>query len=167
MTIPEFNQLPRAAQTIALQKCCGAHAWVEKMQAYFPLDAAVNVFQIAEKAWEECSEADWLEAFTHHPRIGNTDDLAKKFANTAHWASDEQRGTSVAAQATIDALYRANNAYFDKFGFIFIICATGKSADEMLEALLQRLPNDRAAELKIAAGEQAKITQLRLQKLFV
>jgi 2-oxo-4-hydroxy-4-carboxy-5-ureidoimidazoline decarboxylase len=110
-------------------------------------------------------EADWREAFTHHPRIGDVSKLREKFASTATWSSQEQKGVSGASEETIQALAQGNRAYEEKFGFIFLVCATGKSAEEMLALLRERMPNDAAAELRIAAGEQAKITRIRLEKL--
>jgi 2-oxo-4-hydroxy-4-carboxy-5-ureidoimidazoline decarboxylase len=125
----------------------------------------VELLNDAEDQWYECSEADWLQAFTHHPKIGDVDSLKKKFASTAKWAGNEQGAVNSASEETLKALAKGNDDYEKKFGFIFIVCATGKSADEMLQLLQERLPNDKAGEIKIAMEEQNKITQLRLQKL--
>jgi 2-oxo-4-hydroxy-4-carboxy-5-ureidoimidazoline decarboxylase len=165
MTIVELNQLPRAEQEKQLLKCCGAGRWVEKMMEQAPWKELALMEYYAQKIWWECSEADWLEAFTHHPRIGSKEVLAEKFAATSQWAAREQQGTALASQDVLDALLEANEAYQQKFGFIFIVCATGKSATEMLAILQSRLPNTREEEIKIAAGEQEKITQLRLKAL--
>lgn len=109
--------------------------------------------------------ADWLEAFTAHPRIGDLDSLKKKFAATATWAEGEQAGVAGAADEVLLALAEGNRLYEQRFGHIFIVCATGKSAVEMLTLLRARLPNSPEDELGIAAAEQAKITRLRLEKL--
>jgi 2-oxo-4-hydroxy-4-carboxy-5-ureidoimidazoline decarboxylase len=165
MTLHDLNQLPEEQRAEALLKCCGSSRWVEKMQHFFPADDLVELLNDAEEQWYECTEADWLEAFTHHPKIGDVESLTKKFASTAQWASGEQGAVASADVGTIEALAKGNDAYEQKFGFIFIVCATGKSAAEMLQLLEQRLPNTREQELKIAMEEQLKITQLRLQKL--
>ena len=146
-------------------KCCGSSAWVEKVMSFFPVDDMVELLDDAEDEWYKCSPEDWKEAFSHHPRIGDIDSLKKKFASTANWAMGEQSGTSSASDETIKALAIGNKEYEDKFGYIFIVCATGKSADEMLALLESRLLNDPKIEIEIAADEQNKITRLRLEKL--
>jgi 2-oxo-4-hydroxy-4-carboxy-5-ureidoimidazoline decarboxylase len=130
-----------------------------------PFASRDALFEAADRVWQALAEPDWLEAFSHHPKIGDVKALAEKFKSTSNWAKGEQGGTSGAAPAILEGLAAGNRAYEGKFGFIFIVCATGKSAEEMLELLNGRLPNDRATELAIAAGEQAKITRLRLEKL--
>jgi 2-oxo-4-hydroxy-4-carboxy-5-ureidoimidazoline decarboxylase len=165
MTIQQLNNLDQTQLTNELEKCCGAQNWIQKMLTQFPISDEEALFQIAEEKWAECSEEDWLEAFEHHPKIGDVDALKKKFASTATWASNEQSGVQTATEEIIAALAQGNTDYEEKFGFIFIVCATGKSASEMLELLKVRLNHDRAQELHIAAAEQAKITQLRLKKL--
>ena len=119
----------------------------------------------SENVWADLAEADYLEAFLAHPRIGDVDSLRQKYANTKAIAGGEQSGVDSADEATLQRLSAANDEYFDKFGFIFIVCATGKSAKQMLEILEARLPNDRDAEVANAAAEQLKITKIRLEKL--
>jgi 2-oxo-4-hydroxy-4-carboxy-5-ureidoimidazoline decarboxylase len=165
MTITELNGLPTPELQKQLQNCCGSARWVEKMMEQAPYRELALMEYYAQKIWWECSEADWLEAFTHHPRIGSKEVLAERFADTAHWAAYEQQGTALASQDVLDALLEANDAYQQKFGFIFIVCATGKPATEMLAILQSRLPNTREAEIRIAAGEQEKITMLRLKAM--
>jgi len=165
MKLQELNHLPVAEKTARLQQCCGATVWVKKMLAHFPFAGKDDVRSMAEKTWWQCSAADWLEAFTHHPRIGSRETMAQKFSATVHWTTEEQKGTSQANAETIDALLAGNQAYENKFGFIFIVCATGKTAAEMLMLLQQRLNNEPDNEIKIAATEQNKITLLRLEKL--
>lgn len=166
MTIAEFDHLSDSEKRTHLFNCCGSTRWVDMMLPVFPVEDLVDLLQHADEKWLQCAEQDWLEAFTHHPRIGNKASLKEKFASTASWASNEQSGVNTASDDIIDALSKGNDDYFNKFGFIFIVCATGKSAKEMLELLMARLPNDPDKEIRIAADEQAKITAIRLNKLF-
>ncbi|MES2772541.1 MAG: 2-oxo-4-hydroxy-4-carboxy-5-ureidoimidazoline decarboxylase [Bacteroidota bacterium] len=166
MTIAEFDHLPSTQQQELLTKCCGSAVWVEKMLEACPVEDLVELLEYAEEKWYECSDADWLEAFAHHPKIGDTQSLKEKFADTADWAADEQSEVAKAANDTIEALADGNRLYEDKFGYIFIVCATGKSAAEMLALLQVRLQNAPEVEIEIAAAEQDKITKLRLEKLF-
>lgn len=165
MKLSELNTLPEDQRKAELAKCCGSAEWVKRMNASFPFQNAEDLFQKADEVWSHLTEADWLEAFRHHPKIGDVASLKEKFANTANWAAGEQASVQQATQQTIEALAKGNKEYEERFGFIFIVCATGKSAEEMLRLLQARLPNGREEEQKIAAAEQAKITGLRLQKL--
>lgn len=165
MTLHEFNILPKEKLVEELTKCCGASAWVQRMLPFVPADDMVELLEDAEEQWWLCHEADWKEAFAHHPKIGDTESLKKKFASTADWASGEQSGVRSAGEETIRALAEGNRLYEEKFGYIFIVCATGKSAAEMLEMLNERLKNDPEEEIKIAADEQNKITKLRIGKM--
>jgi 2-oxo-4-hydroxy-4-carboxy-5-ureidoimidazoline decarboxylase len=119
----------------------------------------------AESAWWQMSPEDWLEAFSHHPKIGDLESLQKRFAATADLAGREQSGAMAASPETLAALAEGNRAYEERFGYIFIVFATGRSADEMLALLRQRLPNDPEAEVKVAAAEQVKIMKLRLDRM--
>lgn len=165
MTLHELNTLPKSQLAEELTKCCGSSAWVKRMLPFFPADDLVELLEDAEEQWWKCSADDWKEAFAHHPKIGDTESLKKKFASTAQWASGEQSGVNTASEQTIVALAENNRKYEDKFGYIFIVCATGKSAEEMLGILASRLSNDPKEEIEIAADEQNKITKLRLEKL--
>ncbi len=165
MTLHELNILEKEELKAVLFRCCGSDSWVEKMLTIFPVDDLVELLNDAEEKWEECREADWLQAFTHHPKIGDVDSLRKKFADTALWAEGEQAGAANANEDFLQNLSAANKDYEKKFGFIFIVCATGKTAEEMLTLLEIRLQNNREVELTIAAEEQLKIMQLRLEKL--
>ncbi|MBL7738841.1 MAG: 2-oxo-4-hydroxy-4-carboxy-5-ureidoimidazoline decarboxylase [Chitinophagaceae bacterium] len=165
MTLHELNTLPKDHLAEELTRCCGSQAWVKRMLPFFPADDLVELLEDAEEQWWKCSEEDWKEAFAHHPKIGDIDSLKKKFAATAQWASGEQSGMNIASQQTIELLAEGNRQYEEKFGYIFIVCATGRSADEMLAILESRLPNDPGDEIEIAADEQSKITRLRLEKL--
>lgn len=165
MTLSDFNALPAAARAGALATCCGAPAWVVVLNQRFPFDTAEAVFAAANTIWYGLTETDWREAFAHHPKIGDVNSLKEKFAGTAAWAAGEQGAVRQTSAATLGALAAGNAAYEQKFGYIFIVCATGKSADEMLALLQARLPHAPAAEIIVAMAEQAKITRLRLEKL--
>ena len=119
----------------------------------------------ARDEWFRLRRSDWLEAFGHHPKIGDRDSLRQRFARTAHLSEREQAGVDGASENVLDALAEGNGEYERRFGYIFIVCASGKSADEMLCLLRQRLPNPPELEIRVAAEEQAKITELRLEKL--
>ncbi|HEX4048286.1 MAG TPA: 2-oxo-4-hydroxy-4-carboxy-5-ureidoimidazoline decarboxylase [Elusimicrobiota bacterium] len=165
MTIPEFNALGGDAARAELLRCCGSSRWADGMLRRRPVADKTAALAAADAAWAETGEQDWLEAFAQHPRIGGKDALRAKFAATKSWARGEQAGAAAADEATLDALAKGNADYEARFGFIFIVCATGKSAAEMLALLNARLPDERAPELKIAAAEQRKITKIRLEKL--
>jgi 2-oxo-4-hydroxy-4-carboxy-5-ureidoimidazoline decarboxylase len=165
MTLHEFNILSKQQLIAELIKCCGSSSWVNRMLPFIPTDDMIELLEDAEEQWWQCSEADWKEAFAHHPKIGDIDSLKKKFASTAAWASGEQSGVNAAGDEIIKALAEGNRLYEEKFGYIFIVCATGKTAKEMLELLQERIKNDPGEEIKIAAEEQNKITKLRIEKL--
>lgn len=135
------------------------------MMALFPMDDLVELLEDSEEQWFSCSEKDWREAFSNHPKIGDQEAISKKFAATTEWESDEQRGVSNASGQVIADLRRLNMEYEKKFGYIFIVNATGKNAEEILSLLEERLSNTPEAEMPIAADEQNKITSIRLQKL--
>jgi 2-oxo-4-hydroxy-4-carboxy-5-ureidoimidazoline decarboxylase len=165
MHLPDLNHLDPAARAEALGTCCGAAAWVATLNEQFPFASAEALYEAAERTWHHLGEADWREAFTHHPKIGDVNALRQKFASTATWAAGEQGAVRQASQATLEALAAGNDAYEQKFGYIFIVCATGKSAAEMLALLQARLPHEPAHEIHVAMSEQARITRLRLEKL--
>ena len=148
-----------------LATCCGSSAWVERMVRRRPFGGAERLVTAARAAWVDLTHTDWLEAFTHHPKIGDRASLARRFAGTGDLSAQEQSGVDDASADVLDDLATANRTYEEKFGYIFIVCATGKSAGEMLALLRERLLNDSAAEIHIAAEEQSKITRLRLQRL--
>jgi 2-oxo-4-hydroxy-4-carboxy-5-ureidoimidazoline decarboxylase len=165
MTLSHLNALTPVARTAALATCCGATAWVAALNPQFPFATADALYSEAARLWYSLTEDDWREAFTHHPKIGDVRALKEKFASTATWAAGEQGAVKHATQETLEALAAGNDAYERRFGYIFIVCATGKSAAEMLVLLQARLPNEPSQEIHIARGEQAKITRLRLEKL--
>lgn len=163
MTLDELNGLDKPALRKALGDCCGSRAWVEKMMAVFPVMSVHDLLHAASKAWHACGEEDWKEAFRHHPRIGDLDTLKKKYAGTS--ATMEQAGALEASLTVLEALAEGNRVYEERFGYIFIVCATGKPAEGMLRLLRDRLGNGPKKEILIAMGEQEKITRLRLEKL--
>jgi 2-oxo-4-hydroxy-4-carboxy-5-ureidoimidazoline decarboxylase len=146
----------------ALAACCGSTRWVDRMVARRPFRNRQALLAAAEQEWWELSTDDWREAFSHHPKIGDRESLRTRFPSTHQLSSEEQAGVNRASEEVLAALAEANRAYEQKFGYIFIVCATGKSAGEMLALLRERLINDPQTEIRIAAEEQAKITALRL-----
>ena len=160
MTLEEYNALEKELAAKHLMDCCGSTQWVSKMMQHFPFSSEKQLVDWSADIWyEQCNEGDWRESFTHHPKIGDVKSLTEKFAGK------EQAGVAVATAETIQALAKANADYEKKFGFIFIVCATGKSANEMLQLLLDRLQNTVEEELDIAMGEQQKISIIRFKKL--
>ena len=165
MTIEALNTLTPSEANEQFKLCCGASNWVEKMNQNRPFQNKNEVYQQAESIWFSLSSEDWLEAFTHHPKIGDIDSLRKKFHNTKSISKNEQSGVNDAEKSTLNDLAKSNQLYEDKFGFIFIVCATGKPADQMLALIKMRLNKNAETEMQNAAKEQNKITQLRLEKL--
>jgi 2-oxo-4-hydroxy-4-carboxy-5-ureidoimidazoline decarboxylase len=163
--LERLNSWTKMEAKSALLRCCGASRWAEELADCRPFLSERELFDAAERIWQRLDRDAWLEAFAAHPRIGDLNALRAKFSNTAAWAAGEQAGLAGAADAVLQALAGGNRLYEEKFGYIFIICATGKTAEEMLALLEERLKNDPDKELLIAAGEQVKITQLRLRKL--
>lgn len=148
-----------------LAACCGASRWVERMLGRRPFGSKQSLLQAARDEWFALTPTDWREAFSHHPRIGDREALRARFPATAHLSEREQAGVNGAGHDVLDALAHANHAYEDRFGHVFIVCATGKTAEEMLALLRERLQNDPAGDIRVAAAEQAKITEIRLMAL--
>ena len=160
-----LNSLPAVEAEKELLQCCGSRRWAEQMAAARPYHTLETLLASANEIWWTLDRNDWLEAFRSHPKIGEKK-AAEPASTQAHqWSGQEQSGVATASQDTVDSLASLNRAYEEKFGFIFIICATGKTSGEMLSALRERLDHDAADELPIAAAEQSKITVLRLKKL--
>jgi 2-oxo-4-hydroxy-4-carboxy-5-ureidoimidazoline decarboxylase len=145
--------------------CCGSSRWVELMLTRRPFGSTDRLLAEAGEAWRLASAQDWKEAFSHHPRIGDRRARHARFAATRHLSRAEQAGVSAAPPQLVDELASANAAYEARFGYVFIVCATGRSAEEMLSLLRARLRNDPATEIEVAAGEQARITSLRLKAI--
>ena len=135
------------------------------MMARRPFGSRESLLSAAQEEWQSLDEHDWREAFTHHPKIGDRAALRERFPATHDLSAREQAGVAAASDAVLDALAAANRRYETRFGYIFIVCASGLTADDMLARLNARLTNAPADEIAIAAGEQAKITALRLASL--
>jgi 2-oxo-4-hydroxy-4-carboxy-5-ureidoimidazoline decarboxylase len=146
-----------------LRTCCGATRWIDRMLARRPFGSRDAVLCAAREEWFALSPDDWIEAFNHHPRIGDRDSLRSRFAATRTLSAQEQSGVSGASEEVLTALLDGNREYEARFGYLFIVCATGKSAEEMLGLLRERLRNDPATEITVAAEEHAKICDLRLR----
>jgi OHCU decarboxylase len=156
VTLEMLNALPPAATEQELLRCCASPRWTAALTANRPFKSVEELLTKADEVWWSLEGGDWLEAFAAHPRIGE---------RGAGWANEEQAGVRGAESAVLGRLNTLNHDYERKFGHVFLIFATGKTAAEMLAELERRLSNDPTTELRIAAGEQARITRLRLQKL--
>lgn len=164
ITLDNLNNLPKTEAQQWFSQCCAAPNWFSAMCDARPYGSPAELVQQAQTAWKACNQADYLMAFEAHPMIGDVNSLREKYAATKAIASKEQQGANEADEATLQALADANHQYLKQHGFIFIICATGLSAQTMLEALQVRLDHDTQTEIKLAAAEQLKITLLRLEK---
>ena len=165
MDLELLNVLGRAEAEHALLQCCGSRRWAQRVAAERPYQDLEALITRANDIWWSLQPNDWLEAFRSHPKIGEKKAAGLVSDKSRQWSGQEQSGVSNASQETVDSLATLNQAYEERFGFIFIICATGKTSEEMLAALRERLGNDTTRELTTAAAEQGKITELRLRKL--
>jgi len=166
MDFESLKALPPGEAQKEFLKCCGSVKWAQAMVQLRQYAATIEGLALrGNEMWWSLERSDWLEAFHSHPKIGEKKAAAEVPSESKQWSGQEQSGVQTAAQETLDELAQLNRAYEEKFGFIFIVCATGKSAAEMLAILRERLRNEREVELGIAAAEQAKITELRLKKL--
>ena len=165
MSIEGINQADTEAAGHMFRQCCTSEIWIARMVDNRPYRSAEELRSAADENWENLADKDYLQAFDGHPKIGDVGSLKAKYANTKELAAGEQSAVNEANEQTIMALANGNSAYEKKFGFIFIVCATGKSAAEMLALLEARMPNTREQELMNAAQQQRKIFHLRLEKL--
>jgi OHCU decarboxylase len=165
--LASLNSLTAEEAEQELRQCCGSRRWTEQMSNARPYDTLESLTTHADRVWWSLTPDDWLEAFRSHPKIGEKKATDKVSAKSQQWSGQEQAEVSSAPQQTVDSLAELNRAYEQKFGFIFIICATGKTSEEMLAALKERLQHDSDTELRLAAAEQAQITKLRLKKLLI
>jgi OHCU decarboxylase len=163
--LEQLNKLPKDKAEVTFRDCCGSSEWARLMAEARPFEMIENLYQRADSIWFSLSSVDHLEAFAAHPKIGSKKAAPKQQAKSAKWSSDEQSGMKTADDEIKNGLAEANHLYLEKFGFIFIVCATGKSAQEMLAICRARLRNSLSTELQIAAQEQSKITEIRLNKL--
>ena len=158
-----LNMVGRAEAVATLLACCASHRWAERMAGLRPFPLREAVFAAAEQTWWRLDREDWHEAFTAHPRIGER--AAAHPAPDRGWSAGEQAGAAGMEASHAARLAEANRQYEERFGWVYLVCATGKSGDEMLDLLERRLGDDPEHELRVAAAEQAKITRLRLEKL--
>ncbi|MCW8832011.1 MAG: 2-oxo-4-hydroxy-4-carboxy-5-ureidoimidazoline decarboxylase [Colwellia sp.] len=165
MSLDSLNNAATEQASDSFMQCCTSSAWVKAMVLARPFKDKYDLAKQADFIWQNLAEVDYLEAFDGHPQIGNLATLRAKYINTKALASGEQHAVNEASEQVLLRLSQGNAEYLDKFGFIFIVCATGKTAAQMLALLEARLPNDRATELVNAAEEQRKIFHLRLEKL--
>lgn len=165
MTLDQLNSLTSEAANEEFLKCCGSMRWAGRMSDARPFGNLEHLTREADRIWQSLTEQDWLEAFRAHPKIGERKAAAIQSPQAVSWSAQEQSQAQKAADETKAAIAEGNSTYEDRFGFIFIICATGKSAEEILTDLNRRLTNDAQTEMGIAAAEQQKIMHLRLEKL--
>jgi OHCU decarboxylase len=163
--LERLNEMSDDDATASFLTCCGSPVWARQMNRLRPFISEAELLEAADRVWWSLNAEDWLEAFRAHPRIGERTAQTPQDERAAAWSAQEQSGATRAADDVAAALAEGNRAYEQRFGHIFIVSAAGKSASEMLEILRERLANERPAELPIAAGEQARITRLRLEKL--
>lgn len=162
-----LNSLSDDEAAKELLQCCGSKCWASGVAQARPYQTIDELLAKSDEIWCTLDRSDWLEAFRSHPKIGEKKAADKVSAQAQQWSGQEQASVSAAPAEAIESLATLNRAYEEKFGFIFIICATGKTSGEMLIALRERLEHVPADELPIAAAEQSKITELRLKKLLI
>lgn len=160
-----MNSIPSNEAEVEFLKCCGSEKWARDVANQRPFSTLDDLLAKADEVWWSMKPHHWLEAFSSHPKIGERKPTKVSSPESLSWSRQEQAGISNATQETEQALATLNREYEEKFGYIYIVCATGKSSEEMLAILRERLHNDPDIELRTAAGEQAKITELRLVRL--
>jgi 2-oxo-4-hydroxy-4-carboxy-5-ureidoimidazoline decarboxylase len=163
--LDRLNALPRPEAAEQLRACCGSSRWVEAMLARRPFESAAGLLEAADEVWHAAGPEDWDEAFAHHPRIGERHAVAPVSATARAWSAEEQGNAAGAGEVARAALAEANDAYQRRFGRIYIVCAAGRSAEELLADIAVRMKNDPDRERAVAAEEQRKITRLRLKTL--
>jgi len=162
--LARWNGLPQEEAVREILACCGSRTWAAGMASKRPLQDDGALLAASDEIWRGLGEPDWVEAFRSHPRIGETRAQKDATAQSSAWSAQEQQKAATADEAIKMALKWGNREYEQKFGRIFIVCATGKSASEILEILRRRLHNDEATELQQAAEEQRQIMHIRLKK---
>jgi len=162
--LERWNRLCFADAEKEILPCCGSTAWARELANRRPLENQNFLLAASDEIWRGLRPSDWLEAFSKHPRIGDRGAPPAASGQSAAWSAEEQQTVGAAVESIREALAEANREYERRFGRIFIVCASGKSAPEMLDILGRRLHNDEATELREAAEEQRKITNLRLKK---
>jgi 2-oxo-4-hydroxy-4-carboxy-5-ureidoimidazoline decarboxylase len=162
--LARWNKLPREEAERNILPCCGSRAWAVSVASKRPILDEASLLETSNEIWRSLGEADWLDAFRSHPRIGESRAEHNSAPQSSAWSAQEQQKAAMAGDSVKMALKQGNVEYERKFGRIFIVCATGKSASEILEILRRRLHNDDATELRQAAEEQRQIMHLRLKK---
>jgi 2-oxo-4-hydroxy-4-carboxy-5-ureidoimidazoline decarboxylase len=165
MNLEELNALDEQSAARELRRCCGSTRWTESMVRARPFPSAEAMTEVGNAVWTSLEADDWLEAFAAHPRIGEKESGGSGASAGSGWAEQEQSSARAASDDARKRLAAGNQQYEARFGYIFIVCATGKTAEEMLAILEDRLQNDPQEELRLAAEEQRKITRLRLGRL--
>ena len=162
--LSRWNLLPLSEAAKEILPCCGSWAWANGMASSRPVEDLATLLATSDRIWRDLSPTDWLEAFQSHPRIGETRAPGESSARSQDWSVQEQRHAEESNDSLKQALAQGNREYEQRFHRIFIICAMGKSADEILANLRHRLNNDDAMELREAAEQQRQITHIRLRK---
>ena len=162
--LARWNSLPHEEAAREILACCGSNVWAGSMALKRPILDELSLIETSDSIWRSLPEADWLEAFRSHPRIGESRAEQTVAVQSSAWSEQEQQKAASAEEAVKAALKWGNREYELKFGRVFIVCATGKSGTEILEILRRRLHNDEATELQQAAEEQRQIMHLRLKK---
>jgi 2-oxo-4-hydroxy-4-carboxy-5-ureidoimidazoline decarboxylase len=162
--LTRWNHLPSGEAELEILACCGSKAWARRMAASRPFADEASLLTASEDVWRSLGESDWVEAFRSHPRIGETRAEQPAHARSAAWSAQEQRNAASGGDVVKIALADANRQYEERFDRIFVVCANGKSAGEILEILWGRLKNDVETELREAVEQQRQITQLRIRK---
>jgi 2-oxo-4-hydroxy-4-carboxy-5-ureidoimidazoline decarboxylase len=162
--LARWNRLPVENAVKEILPCCGSKAWASGMAVRRPFQDVTTLLAASDETWSNLTAVDWMEAFHSHPRIGQSHAAQSASAQSATWSAQEQRNVAAAGDAVMIALAEANQEYEQRFRHIFIVCATGKSAPEILEILRRRLQNDERTELLEAAEQQCQITRIRLTK---
>jgi OHCU decarboxylase len=166
-TLAAWNATGATEARNAMLACCGAKRWADAMVALRPIASVAALSEAADRVWSTMQEQDWLEAFACHPRIGERKVSTHADAQSAAWSRAEQSQTSAASENVLAEIAAGNQKYAELFGFTYIVCATGKSAEEMLAILERRLESTRETELREAAEQQRQIMQIRLGKWLV
>ena len=159
-----WNELRAEDAEREVLHCCGSTAWARALAARRPFASEDELLEASDRIWSGLGEQDWMEAFATHPRIGQRKAPETASSQSASWSAQEQKGVGDAEEAVRAALAEGNRKYEQRFGRVFLVCATGKSAEEMLAMLRRRLNNDAATEMREAAEEQRKITNIRIRK---
>jgi 2-oxo-4-hydroxy-4-carboxy-5-ureidoimidazoline decarboxylase len=164
ISVNELDALSRDEAAALFSACCGSKRWTSAMIARRPFGTLESVLHAADEEWQRLAPSDWREAFAHHPRIGEVRAASRVAATAQGWSAGEQARAASADEQVKESLAGAQREYEARFGHIFLICATGKTAEQILAAVHARMGNDPDTELRVAAEEQRRITRLRLMK---